>query len=77
MQVDRSRGIWSNTGGGVSHMAVDIARAWKDPEYRKTLTPEELASLPGNPAGAAELSQADLDRVSGGAHLTWKPESVS
>jgi hypothetical protein len=30
-------------------MAIDIARAWKDPEYRKTLTPEELASLPRTP----------------------------
>ena len=31
-------------------MAVDIVRAWKDPEYRKTLTSEELAALPENPA---------------------------
>lgn len=47
-------------------MAVDIARAWKDPEYRKTLTPEELASLPPNPAGAPELSDKELGEVSGG-----------
>jgi|HubBroStandDraft_6_1064221.scaffolds.fasta_scaffold413646_2 mersacidin/lichenicidin family type 2 lantibiotic len=26
-------------------MTVDIVRAWKDPEYRKSLTPEEMASL--------------------------------
>jgi mersacidin/lichenicidin family type 2 lantibiotic len=48
-------------------MALDIARAWKDEEYRNTLTPEELASLPENPAGAAELSEKDLSNVSGGA----------
>jgi mersacidin/lichenicidin family type 2 lantibiotic len=51
-------------------MAVDIARAWKDPEYRKTLTPEELASLPENPAGKAELTGKDLEGVAGGFHDT-------
>ncbi len=47
-------------------MAVDIARAWKDPEYRKTLTKEELASLPPNPAGSAELTKEQLGGVSAG-----------
>jgi mersacidin/lichenicidin family type 2 lantibiotic len=47
-------------------MAIDIARAWKDPEYRKTLTPEELASLPPNPAGNTELTSQDLASVAGG-----------
>jgi len=40
-------------------MSVDrIIRAWKDPDYRKSLSPEELAVLPENPAGVplAELS---------------------
>lgn len=48
-------------------MAVDVARAWKDPEYRKTLTPDELASLPPNPAGPAQLTDEQLDGVAGGA----------
>ena len=48
-------------------MAVDIERAWKDPEYRRTLTPEELASLPANPAGSAEVSDDELSNVSGGS----------
>ena len=43
-----------------------IVRAWKDPEYRKSLTPEELASLPPNPAGDLELFEQDLEKVSGG-----------
>jgi mersacidin/lichenicidin family type 2 lantibiotic len=47
-------------------VALDIARAWKDEEYRKTLTPAELASLPENPAGAAALSEKELADVSGG-----------
>jgi mersacidin/lichenicidin family type 2 lantibiotic len=45
-------------------MAVDIERAGKDPEYRKSLAPAELASLPENPAGTEELLDKD---VSGGA----------
>jgi mersacidin/lichenicidin family type 2 lantibiotic len=49
-------------------MKVDIARAWKDPAYRKSLTPEELASLPENPAGKSELSNEDLESVAGGYH---------
>lgn len=47
-------------------MTVDIARAWKDPEYRKSLTPEELASLPPNPAGTAELTEEELGDAVGG-----------
>ena len=47
-------------------MAIDIVRAWKDPEYRKTLTPEQLASLPPNPAGDRELTSKDLGTVAGG-----------
>lgn len=48
-------------------MAVDVARAWKDVKYRGTLTPEELASLPPNPAGGGlELTDEDLGRVAGG-----------
>ncbi|HVS89393.1 MAG TPA: mersacidin/lichenicidin family type 2 lantibiotic [Candidatus Acidoferrum sp.] len=47
-------------------MTVDIVRAWKDPEYHKTLTPEELASLPPHPAGFAELTDEELTRIAGG-----------
>jgi mersacidin/lichenicidin family type 2 lantibiotic len=46
-------------------MAIDVVRAWKDPEYRKTLTSEELASLPANPAGASEVSDEELGEVAG------------
>lgn len=44
----------------------NIVRAWKDAAYRSTLSETELAALPANPAGAIELSDADLGRVSGG-----------
>jgi mersacidin/lichenicidin family type 2 lantibiotic len=56
-------------------MKVDIARAWKDPEYRKTLTAEQLASLPPNPAGSVSLNDEDLDSVAGG--LTADATSTS
>ena len=45
---------------------VDIIRAWKDEEYRNSLSEAERAQLPGNPAGAIELSDLDLTSVAGG-----------
>jgi len=55
-------------------MAIDIPRAWKDPEYRKTLTAEELASLPPHPAGPAELSMKELEQVSGASMVACDSE---
>lgn len=45
-----------------------IVRAWKDPEYRSRLSPEERASLPESPSGRAltELDEADLLGAVGG-----------
>ena len=45
---------------------MDIIRAWKDEEYRLSLTEEQRALLPDNPAGLLELSDADLESVQGG-----------
>lgn len=45
---------------------VNIIRAWKDEAYRMSLSPEERASLPANPAGSIELDDAQLDFVSAG-----------
>lgn len=47
-------------------MKFDIVRAWKDEEYRKSLSEEELLCLPENPVGELELSDADLESVYGG-----------
>jgi len=44
----------------------NIVRAWKDAAYRNSLTEAERAALPPNPAGAVELSDADLGCVAGG-----------
>lgn len=54
---------------------VDVIRAWKDPDYRLSLSDEALASVPANPAGPMELTEADLDLVSGGS--TWGPKCSS
>jgi mersacidin/lichenicidin family type 2 lantibiotic len=45
---------------------VNVARAWKDDEYRGGLTEAERASLPENPAGLVELPQTELQQVAGG-----------
>jgi mersacidin/lichenicidin family type 2 lantibiotic len=47
----------------------DIIRAWKDPEYRNNLNKEQLAQLPGNPAGAIELTDAEMERAAGGGGI--------
>ncbi len=44
---------------------VDVIRAWKDPEYRATLSAEELSRLPLHPAGLVELTDEQLSRASG------------
>ncbi|HJX26844.1 MAG TPA: mersacidin/lichenicidin family type 2 lantibiotic [Thermoanaerobaculia bacterium] len=45
---------------------IDVVRAWRDEEYRNSLTPEELASLPENPAGLAVVQDSVLRSVTGG-----------
>jgi mersacidin/lichenicidin family type 2 lantibiotic len=45
---------------------VNVVRAWKDEEYRRSLTEAERASLPENPAGFLELAETDLHEVAGG-----------
>ena len=47
-------------------MSVDIVRAWKDEQYFMSLTASERALVPANPAGVVELSDSDLDGISGG-----------
>jgi mersacidin/lichenicidin family type 2 lantibiotic len=45
----------------------DIVRAWKDEEYRATLSDEERELLLPSPIGYIELTDADLELVAGGA----------
>jgi len=43
----------------------DVIRAWKDEEYREGLGRAARSALPENPAGAAELPDAELKAVVG------------
>ena len=43
----------------------DIVRAWKDAEYRQSLSAAEQALLPEHPAGAIELTEEELDQIAG------------
>ena len=45
---------------------MDIIRAWKDEEYRNSLSEAERAALPPNPAGLITLTDEDLGTVAGG-----------
>ena len=44
---------------------IDVIRAWRDPEYRSTLSIDQLAALPAHPAGLVELSDDELASASG------------
>jgi mersacidin/lichenicidin family type 2 lantibiotic len=48
----------------MSHL--NIIRAWKDEEYRKSLSEAHRVQLPDHPAGTIELTDADLAAVDGG-----------
>ena len=45
---------------------INMIRAWKDAEYRASLSAEELAALPENPAGMVELPEEEMANVAGG-----------
>jgi mersacidin/lichenicidin family type 2 lantibiotic len=45
---------------------IDVVRAWRDEEYRNSLTEEERASLPENPAGVAVIQDSVLASITGG-----------
>ncbi|HYO14892.1 MAG TPA: mersacidin/lichenicidin family type 2 lantibiotic [Thermoanaerobaculia bacterium] len=43
-----------------------IVRAWKDEDYRDSLSEAERSALPANPAGLVEVRDADLKLTTGG-----------
>ena len=47
---------------------LDVVRAWRDPEYRSSLSDGQRAMLPDNPAGSIALSDLELDSVAGGTN---------
>jgi mersacidin/lichenicidin family type 2 lantibiotic len=55
-----------------------IIRAWKDPEFRASLTSEQRAALPELPSGKpmTELDEGDLSDVVGGVLIITRPTIV-
>jgi mersacidin/lichenicidin family type 2 lantibiotic len=45
---------------------INIIRAWKDAEYRQSLSAADLAMIPAHPAGLIALTDDDLESVAGG-----------
>jgi mersacidin/lichenicidin family type 2 lantibiotic len=54
-----------------------VIRAWKDPEFRGSLSEEEQEALPENPAGAIELTDDELGMVAGGSYSRSQSHSQS
>ena len=44
----------------------NIIRAWKDKDFRSSLSEEQRALLPQHPAGMVELTDAQLGNAAGG-----------
>ena len=54
---------------------LDIIRAWRDPEYRASLSEAERAQLPAHPAEALEVSEEALLGVVAGGGAFIRPET--
>ena len=52
-------------------MKIDVVQAWKDKQYRESLSLDELALLPENPIGAIGLTDEDLGIVARGVAYTY------
>jgi mersacidin/lichenicidin family type 2 lantibiotic len=48
----------------------EIVRSWKNDEYRLSLSLDDQAVLPENPAGLGELTDAELLGIDGGSFTT-------
>lgn len=45
---------------------VNVVRAWRDREYRQSLSSEARAALPQNPAGIVSVDDDALRSITGG-----------
>jgi mersacidin/lichenicidin family type 2 lantibiotic len=51
------------------HKNIDLVRAWRDEEYRNSLSEQERSSLPENPAGLAMVDDSTLRSAQGALSL--------
>ncbi|HEX2913350.1 MAG TPA: mersacidin/lichenicidin family type 2 lantibiotic [Chloroflexia bacterium] len=49
----------------MNNMSLDMIRAWKDEDYRESLSDEQKALLAENPAGVVELTDEELSNAEG------------
>jgi mersacidin/lichenicidin family type 2 lantibiotic len=52
-----------------------IIRAWRDPEYRASLSEAERAQLPAHPAALIELGDAELGRLAAATVVAIPPQT--
>lgn len=45
----------------------DVIRAWKDPKYKESLSPEQRDALPDPPADLDKLDDKQLEAAAGGS----------
>ena len=60
-------------------MKIDTVRAWKDETYHESLSDEQRAALPANPAGELDLTEVQLKSIygSGGAGPANSPAAAA
>ena len=56
---------------------AEIIRAWKDEEYRSSLSPEQLQNLPESPVGLVDLGDDMIGEIAGGTKHSVKPGSAT
>jgi mersacidin/lichenicidin family type 2 lantibiotic len=44
---------------------LDVVRSWKDTRYRRSLSAQQLQTLPEHPSGSAMLTDQELKAASG------------
>lgn len=44
---------------------LDVVRSWKDPKYRRSLSAQQLQTLPSHPAGPVMVTDEELKTASG------------
>lgn len=55
--------------GQINISDIDVVRAWKDEEYRSSLTEAQRAQIPDNPAGLVDLTDEEINGIEGGLSI--------
>lgn len=54
-------------------MSIDVVRAWKDVDYRNSLTETEKSQIPDHPSGLIDLTDEEMTIMSGGCPTCGNP----